>query len=179
MLQANQREINLRRRRITVILSQICLNYGLKWNQRQGCGNSFGEAVPLRDSAQKGMLLVLDAVEGYVKGTGGGLLTTFFPWFPDVGACFKSVFCRPFLNLYSFVSLAFFLLDCSNGQSSCSSMAVMLDVSLLHASGLSQWGHCRWWYRGPIQDWGTPWVVSLELCRLLPSPCSYWYVHCA
>ena len=81
-----QREINLIRRRITVILSQICLNYGLKGNQRQGCGNSFREAVPLRDSVQKGMLLVLDAVEGYVKGTGGGLVTTFFLWFPLVAS---------------------------------------------------------------------------------------------
>ena len=54
-----------------------------------------------------------------------------FFWFPDVGACFESIFSRTFFNVYSVVSQAFFFLDCSDGQSrSSSSVAVTLDVGL-------------------------------------------------
>ena len=108
-----------------------------------------------------------------------------FFWFPDFGVCSETILSRPFLNLYSIVSLAFFLLDCNSGQSSSSSMAVMLGVTLSactcspawptlqRASWISQWSWCSWQRRDPIQDRRTPWVVSLELRtnhRLLPSP---------
>ena len=78
---------------------QISLNSRLKGGQRWVCGNSFGQAVSLRDDCveegplsvlgpvegllsglgpvEEGLLSVLGPVEGRAKGTGVGLGATF------------------------------------------------------------------------------------------------------
>ena len=102
---------------------EVVLDPGLKGGQGWGCGNSFREAIPLGDGeGEENLMSVQGPVVGNIKRNmswfGGGssgflLLETYL----------ELTFSRPCLSLYSLLSLAFFRLDGSDGQSSSSSLA--------------------------------------------------------
>ena len=79
---------------------------------------------------------------------------------------------RPFSFLIAATASPAALQACQSRSMSACWHGTLLALS----SGLSQWSRCSW---STIQDWRTPGVVSVQLCRLLPSPCGYRYVDCA
>ena len=52
---------------------EVALDPGFKEDQRWSCGNSFREAVPLRDGAGEGLFVILSSVGGHIQGAGVGL----------------------------------------------------------------------------------------------------------
>ena len=57
---------------------KVALDPGFKRGQGWSCGNSFREAVPLRDGVgEEGLLSILGSVGQHIKGAGVGLAMAF------------------------------------------------------------------------------------------------------